>query len=167
MFLLLSVFHITSVAQNFTLESPAFKMNTMIPAEYTCNGQDQSPPLIWHNVPEKTQSLTLIVDDPDAVNGSWTHWVVFNIPPTINELRAGSPLPQGAVNSTNSWGGLGYRGPCPPVGVHSYHFKLYALDTQLVFGDTTTKELVENAMIGHVLGSSELVGLYENMAPKK
>ncbi|KTD71473.1 MULTISPECIES: YbhB/YbcL family Raf kinase inhibitor-like protein [Legionella] len=162
LFLTLSFFYCHSIANAFTLKSSAFKMNSMIPDQFTCNGTDQSPPLSWQNIPPNTQSLALVVDDPDAPDGTWTHWIVFNIPPTVTELGAGAPTPPGAANAKNSWGGLGYRGPCPSLGAHSYHFKLYALDTVLNLGDGTTREIVLDTMTGHVIGSAELIGLYQN-----
>jgi Raf kinase inhibitor-like YbhB/YbcL family protein len=158
--LVLSCTH--NFAAQFSIKSPAFKMNAIIPDEYTCKGVDQSPPLTWRNIPEKTQSLTLIVEDSDALGGTWTHWIVFNIPPEVNELRAGGTIPTGATNAKNSWDGLGYRGPCPSLGAHSYHFKLYALNKVLDLGEGTTRDLVMNAMTGHVIGQTELVGLYQN-----
>ncbi|CAM2877695.1 YbhB/YbcL family Raf kinase inhibitor-like protein [Legionella anisa] len=163
LFLMCSLFHYNAFANKFTLESSAFKMNSLIPDEFTCTGVDQSPPLAWRNIPPKTQSLALIVDDPDSPNGGvWTHWIVFNIPPTVKELEAGSPVPPGAANAKNSWDGLGYRGPCPPIGIaHTYHFKLYALDTVLSLGDGTTRDILLNAMTGHVIGEAELVGIYQ------
>lgn len=148
-------------ANNFTLDSTAFTQNAMIPVQYTCNGSDQSPPLSWHNAPEKTQSFALIVEDPDAPGGVWTHWILFNIPAKINHLDAGSPVPEGAANGQNSWGGFGYRGPCPPIGAHRYVFKLYALDKVLALGDVTIRDVVLQTMTGHVIGSTELVGLYQ------
>ncbi|CAM2888603.1 phosphatidylethanolamine-binding protein [Legionella steigerwaltii] len=162
--LALSFFHCSSFANTFTIESSSFKMNSMIPDQYTCNGLDQSPPLSWYNIPPNTQSLALVVDDPDATGGTWTHWIVIDIPPTTKELGAGGPIPPGAANAKNSWGGLGYRGPCPPPlgGVHTYHFKLYALDTVLNLGDGTTRDIVLDKMTGHVIGTAELVGLYQN-----
>ncbi|MBI2786029.1 MAG: YbhB/YbcL family Raf kinase inhibitor-like protein [Legionella longbeachae] len=157
----LSVFHSNSFAAHLTIESPAFKKNSMIPAQYTCDGKDESPPLTWRNIPKNTQSLTLIIEDPDAPDEAWNHWILFNIAPTMNKLDAGSPVPPGAANAKNSWGGLDYRGPCPSIGAHSYHFKLYALDKELTLGDNTTRDLVQNAMTGHVIASAELVGLYQ------
>ncbi|PWY56789.1 YbhB/YbcL family Raf kinase inhibitor-like protein [Legionella qingyii] len=162
LFLMLSLFQYNGVVYSLTITSPLFKMNSLIPNQYTCTGADQSPPLAWSDIPPQTQSLALIVDDPDSPEGVWTHWIMFNIPPTVIELEAGSPVPSGAANAKNSWGGLGYRGPCPPFGVaHSYHFKLYALDTVLSLGDGTTRDLLLNAMTGHVIGEAELVGLYQ------
>ncbi|WP_131795333.1 YbhB/YbcL family Raf kinase inhibitor-like protein [Fluoribacter gormanii] len=162
LFLVFSLFQYNGVAFSLTITSPDFKMNSLIPDQYTCSGADQSPPLAWTNIPPQTQSFALIVDDPDSPEGVWTHWILFNIPPSVNELDAGSPVPSGAANAKNSWDGLGYRGPCPPFGIaHSYHFKLYALDTVLSLGDGTTRDLVLNAMTGHVIGEAELVGLYQ------
>lgn len=164
LFLLLCTVHYKSFAENLTLESPAFKINTFIPNEYTCNGLDQSPPLVWNNIPPNTQSFALIVEDPNAPSGIWTHWILFNIPPTVKQLEAGAPVPPGAANGKNSWGGLGYRGPCPPsIAVHSYVFKLYALDIVLSLGEGTTRDLLLDAMTGHVIGSAELTGFYQNL----
>lgn len=159
--LLLYLFNYENFAANLTLESPAFKLNTMIPAQYTCNGADISPPLTWQGVPPNTQSLALIVEDPDAPTGVWTHWVLFNIRPTVMNLGAGSLVPEGAETTKNSWDSPGYRGPCPPFGAHHYIFKLYALDNVLSLGTGASKDDVLKAMTGHVIGSSELVGLYQ------
>ncbi|MFT4060454.1 MAG: YbhB/YbcL family Raf kinase inhibitor-like protein [Legionella sp.] len=145
----------------FSLDSTAFKLNTMIPAQYSCDGVNQSPPLAWHSIPEKTQSFVLIMQDPNGPNGVWTHWILFNIPANVRQLDAGSPTPQGATNGKNSWGGLGYRGPCPPLGAHSYVFKLYAVDRVLTLGEGATADTILNTITGHVLGSAELVGLYQ------
>lgn len=151
-------------AEHFSLESPLFKTNTFIPAEYTCKGVDHSPALIWHNIPPKTQSLVLIVEDPDAPNGTWTHWIMFNISPQITQLETGNPLPEGALNGKNSWGGLGYRGPCPSsLEAHRYLFKLYAIDTVLTLGEGTSRDILLNTITGHTLGTAELVGLYQNV----
>lgn len=160
-FLLFCLYHTTSFAGYFTLESPAFKLNTMIPAQYTCNGADQSPPLNWRAAPPKTQSFALVVEDPDAPSGTWTHWVLFNIPPNILKLDAGSPVPAGAMSAKNSWGSLNYRGPCPPFGAHRYIFKLYAMDNVLSLGVEQEPDTVLQAMTGHVLDSTELIGLYQ------
>ena len=104
LFLIVWIFNYKIFAADFTLESPAFKLNTMIPAQYTCNGTGESPPLTWYHIPPKTQSLALIVEDPDAPNGVWTHWVLFNISPKLTKLDDGSPTPGGAANGKNSWG---------------------------------------------------------------
>lgn len=161
-FLLLSFMYSSSLCA-FTLESTAFKTNTMIPNEFTCQGSDNAPPLNWSDIPPKTLSLALIVEDPEAANGGvWTHWVVYNLPPTLMQLNTAEPLPSGAQQSKNSWDSQGYRGPCPPVGVHRYVFKLYALDNVLNLESDASKEDVLDAMTGHVLGSAELVGLFQH-----
>lgn len=162
-FLLLYIFNykIFAAAEKLTLESPDFKLNTMIPAEYTCNGVDHAPALAWHNAPAKTRSFAVVMQDPDAPNGTWTHWIVFNIPAKVTQLDVGSPVPEGAASGNNSWGSLGYRGPCPPLGAHRYVFKLYAMDDVLTLGEGATADTILQAMTGHVLGSAELVGLYQ------
>ncbi|KTD66629.1 phosphatidylethanolamine-binding protein [Legionella santicrucis] len=161
-FLLLCMIHYKCFARGLTLESSAFQMNSTIPTQYTCKGADQSPPLAWHSIPIQTKSLVLIVDDPDAPDGVWTHWILFNIPPTIHQLDTASPIPPGATTAKNSWGELGYRGPCPPVGAHSYHFKLYALNTVINLGDDASRDALLNAITGHVIESTELVGIYQS-----
>jgi Raf kinase inhibitor-like YbhB/YbcL family protein len=161
LFLIISIVHYKIFAANFTLESPAFKLNTMIPVQYTCSGDNLSPPLSWRDVPPKTQSLALIVEDPDAASGVWTHWILFNLPPNLTNIETGDPVPSGAAIGKNSWGSLNYRGPCPPLGVHRYVFTLYALDKILALGNGSTNEIVKQAITGHVIGSSVLVGLYQ------
>lgn len=133
----------------------------MIPAEYTCDGVGKSPALSWKNPPTNTQSFVLIVDDPDAPSGSWAHWVLFNIPPTAKQIEAGGPVPDGTATGMNSWGGQGYRGPCPPIGAHRYVFTLYALDKILVLNNGASKDAVQQAITSHVLGTAELTGLYQ------
>lgn len=160
-FLLLCAVQGTSFAVDLTLESTAFKQNSLIPNQFTCNGSDTSPPLTWHNIPPKTQSLALIISDPDAPNGEWIHWIMFNIPPTLTELDEGAPLPQGAASGKNNWGTLNYRGPCPPLGLHRYVFTLYALDKLLTVDNGSSKDIIMNAMTGHVIGTAELIGLYQ------
>ncbi|WP_412754744.1 YbhB/YbcL family Raf kinase inhibitor-like protein [Legionella donaldsonii] len=145
---------------SLSLTSPAFAANTLIPSQYTCQGADISPALLWQEAPAATKSYVLILDDPDAPSGDWVHWVIFNIPPTVQGLADDAELPTGAVNSKNSWGQTGYRGPCPPSGTHRYFFKLYALDTLLTLNANATKQDVLAAMANHVLEKSELIGLY-------
>jgi Raf kinase inhibitor-like YbhB/YbcL family protein len=146
------------------ITSPAFATNTLIPDLYTCNGSDLNPPLAIDDIPEGTESLALIVDDPDAPDPAaprvvWEHWVMWNIDPSTASIEPGT-VPGGAVQGTNSWGRTGYGGPCPPIGIHRYFFKLYALDTTLALGTTSIKADVEAAMLGHVLVRAELIGLY-------
>jgi len=156
----------------FAIDSPAFPPNGPIPAAYTCEGRDVSPPLRWHDVPAGTKSLVLIVDDPDAPDPAaprmtWVHWVLANLPADSTELAEGVPaarLPPGTVQGTNDWKRTGYGGPCPPIGRHRYYYKLYALDTQLPGLSKPTKTQVESAMQGHVLAHVQLVGTYQKAA---
>ncbi|TFF84411.1 YbhB/YbcL family Raf kinase inhibitor-like protein, partial [Candidatus Heimdallarchaeota archaeon] len=115
---------------DFKLSSPVFKHNGSIPKKYTCQGEDISPPLKIANIPDKTKSLVLIVDDPDAPVGTWIHWLAWDIDPKITNIEEAS-TPKGATIGKNSWGKNEYGGPCPPKGEHRYFFKLYALDKTL------------------------------------
>ena len=149
-----------------TLEitSSAFSEGEMIPTGYTCDGPDVSPDLAWTGVPETTQSLALICDDPDAPMGTWVHWVLFNIPPGARglpgEISPDAALENGARHGTNDFGRLGYGGPCPPGGTHRYFFKLYALDTELDLASGITKAQLIEAMEGHILAEAQLMGTY-------
>jgi hypothetical protein len=148
--------------------SPAFAHGAAIPARYTCEGSDTSPPLQWHGVPAGARSLVLIVDDPDAPDPrapkmTWVHWVLVNLPADLDGLPAdvaSSGLPAGTLEGTNDWKRTGYGGPCPPIGRHRYFFKLYALDAELGSRGHPTKAQVEAAMKGHVLAHAELLGTY-------
>ena len=162
LFIFLGTLLIRSIAMSLSLESPAFLPNTSIPKEYSCKGLDHSPALNWHGAPAGTQSFVLIVDDPDAPNGTWDHWVLFNIPATLSHLKTATDLPAGAICGINSWGVQGYGGPCPPSGTHRYFFKLYALDSLLTVNSSANKQDVLNAMQDHILDSSELIGLYSH-----
>ena len=141
------------------LSSLAFESETEIPSTYAYQGQNLSPPLEWSDVPKETQSLALMMDDPDAPAGTWTHWLVWNIPPGIERMEVGK-LPAGALEGTNSAEEKRYDGPSPPSGVHHYRFKLYALDTVLNLPPSSHREEFEQAIDGHILAQSELVGLY-------
>lgn len=148
------------------LTSSAFVPQGDIPSRYTCDGQDQSPPLAWSGVPAGTKSLALVVDDPDAPDPAapkmtWVHWVVYNIPPAATGFEAGAPLPAGARQCLNDGKREGYGGPCPPIGRHRYVHKLYALDTVLPVLRPATKAGLEQAMQGHILDRCELVGYYQ------
>lgn len=153
----------------FTLTSPAFAPGGAIPALFTCEGNDVSPPLEWTGAPPGTKSLALVVDDPDAPDPraprmTWVHWVLYNLPPPTTRLAQGvrsSDLPPGTREGTNDWKRTGYGGPCPPVGRHRYFHKLYALDAVLPDLGPATKAQVEKAMEGRVLAKAELVGTYE------
>jgi Raf kinase inhibitor-like YbhB/YbcL family protein len=142
-----------------SIASPAFLPDGMIPSKYTCDGADVNPPLLIGHVPEKTRSLALIVDDPDAPVGTWVHWVVWNIGADTKEIPENS-APPGALQGTNDFRKQEYGGPCPPSGTHRYFFKLYALDSAPAVKAGATKAQVEEAMKGHVLAQAELIGLY-------
>jgi Raf kinase inhibitor-like YbhB/YbcL family protein len=144
---------------DFSISSAAFSQNGMIPPKYTCDGANVNPPLSFANVPEKTRSLALIVDDPDAPSGTWVHWVVWNIAAGAREIPENS-VPQGAVQGTTDFREQKYGGPCPPSGTHRYFFKLYALDAPLSLKAGATKAQVEQAMKGHILSQAERIGLY-------
>lgn len=147
-----------------TITSPVFSNGQPIPAIYTCKGRDTSPALAWGNPPAGTQSLALIMDDPDAPGGTWVHWVLYNIPASARGLAEAIPtdvqLADGSLNGKNSWGRLGYGGPCPPSGTHRYFFKLYALDSNLGLSSGVDKQGLLNAMQGHILVQSELMGTF-------
>ena len=152
-----------------TLSSSAFAHNDSIPAIYTCDGKDKSPPLAWKGIPQDAKSLVLIVDDPDAPDPkapkrTWVHWVLYNIPPDADGLREDisvAELPAGSLEGTNDWQRTGYGGPCPPIGRHRYFHKLYALDIVLPDLHKPTKAALEEAMAGHVLAKTELIGTYK------
>jgi hypothetical protein len=149
------------------LSSTAFNEGEPIPAKYTCEGRNVSPPLTWTGVPAGSKSLVLIADDPDAPVGTWVHWVLYDLPVTVSELTEDLPrnqyTPAGAKQGQNSFGHLGYGGPCPPPGkAHRYFFKLYALDAaQLDLKPGATKKDVEGAMEKHVLAQAQLMGTYK------
>lgn len=146
------------------LKSQAFAAGEMIPAKYTCDGQDISPPLSWSDPPAGTIEFALISDDPDAPVGTWVHWVMWNIPASASALDENLPktasLLNGTKQGTTDFRRIGYGGPCPPSGTHRYYFKLYALDTALNLPASTLKKDLEKAMQDHILGQAELMGTY-------
>lgn len=144
------------------LKSPAFLEQGQIPAKYTCDGYDVNinPLLQISDVPEGTQSIVLIVDDPDTPRGDWTHWLLWNIPAQTSQIVE-DEIPVGSVQGKNDFGRNEYGGPCPPSGTHRYQFKLYALDIQLNLDVNTGKKKLEKAMQGHILDQALLVGLYK------
>jgi len=152
----------------FQLTSSAFTDGQEIPRVHTCDGDDVSPPLTWAGIPEETESLVLIVDDPDAPDPAapkmtWVHWVLYNLPPSATDLPGGvtrAELPAGTQEGLNDWKRTGYGGPCPPVGTHRYFHKLYALDARLPNLGDASKAEVEQAMVGHVLATAQLIGTY-------
>jgi Raf kinase inhibitor-like YbhB/YbcL family protein len=148
-----------------SLASPAFPPNTSIPARYTCKGEDESPPLIWKGAPAETASFLLILKDPDAPHGPFVHWIVYNLPPSLDGVPADLVNHRDVINGfeegLNSFGRIGYGGPCPPPGsTHHYHFHLYALDAKLKLPPGAGLNAIETAAEGHILASSDFVGLF-------
>lgn len=141
------------------ISSSAFENNQVIPVKYTCDGENINPPLTFRNVPTEAKSLVLVVDDPDAPSGAWTHWLVYNLDPTIIEIKENS-VPNGALQGMTSFGRSGYGGPCPPSGTHHYYFKLYALDTQIENTSDIDQKNFLTKIENHILDQAELIGLY-------
>lgn len=139
------------------LISTVFSHNGHIPPQYTCEGKNINPPLIVENIPDGTKTLALIVEDPDAPRGVFTHWIMWNISP--NEAIAEGSNP--GISGTNSFGKRGYGGPCPPSGEHRYFFKVFALDDKLNLLAGATKEELLDAMKRHIIASAELMGVYQ------
>ncbi len=156
--------------KTLTLHSTVFDPDHAVPRLYTGDGGDKSPPLNWSGVPDETQELALIVDDPDASSKEpWVHWALYRIPASTRGLPEGvTPSlrvakPPGALQGKNSWDRIGYGGPAPPQGhgLHHYHFKLYALDSGLNLDPGVTKEALLGAMAGHIIAQGELIGTYQ------
>lgn len=152
---------------NFQIISSAFVQGGMIPQKYTADGEDVSPPLSWSSAPAGTKSFTITCEDPDASGtggGAFFHWIIFNIPANITQLREGitneRTLDNAAKQGTNDMGTIGYKGPSPPSGTHRYAFKIYALDTILNLEPGATKQQVNSAMQGHILGQAQITGKY-------
>ena len=148
------------------VSSSAFQEGGKIPAKYTCEGQDVSPVITWGEPPAETQSFALIMDDPDAPGGVFTHWVLFNLPADSRELPEAMPtqakLPDGSLQGKNDFGKTGYGGPCPPSGrPHRYQFTLYTLDQPLDLKAGASKKSVIDAMQGHILAQGRLTGTYQ------
>jgi len=149
------------------ISSPAFRDGGEIPTSFTCEGRDLSPTLAFEGAPEGTQSLALIVDDPDAPDPAapkmtWVHWVLFDLPPDTAGLPEGvTALPAGTGEGLNDWKRTGYGGPCPPIGRHRYFFKLYALDKKLSHLEQPTKAKLLQAMEGHILADAQIIGTYQ------
>jgi Raf kinase inhibitor-like YbhB/YbcL family protein len=150
------------------ITSSAFKDGASIPAKYTCDNLDISPPLEWSDGPSGTKSYALICDDPDAPGGTWVHWVVYNIPATRRDLPENMPKLENLKNiahqGKSDFGNNGYGGPCPPDGSHRYYFKIYALDTELDPKPGITRKELLNSMIGHILDKGQLMGRYKRMS---
>lgn len=140
------------------IESPAFKSGMPIPKKYACTGVNVSPPLVFYDVPADTRSFALIVEDPDAPNGTFDHWIAWNFPKHTHHIPEGAKGPR---EGRNGYGEGRYRGPCPPFGEnHRYFFKLYALDRELTLPSGSSKSDLHAAMEGHILGQAELMGTF-------
>jgi len=153
---------------SFRLTSTAFEDGGEIPPRFTCEGGDLSPDLSWGDLPEGTVSLVLIIDDPDAPDPAapkmvWDHWLLYNLPPDggLSEDVAPGDLPARTLEGVNSWGRTGYGGPCPPIGRHRYFHILYALDVALPDLGQPDKNRLLEAMEGHILARTQLVGTYQ------
>lgn len=160
------------MAIHFSLMSAAFDSGDGISERYTCEGDDVSPPLRWHNPPEGTRSFVVIADDPDAKAQTFTHWIVFNIPADRDTLPENLDLDRHFTDGArpafgvNDFGDIGYGGPCPPSGdgPHRYFFRLFALDTELELSEGTTRHQVTQAMNGHILGEADIMGRFARNA---
>lgn len=150
----------------FKLTSPAFNHGSQIPSRYTCDGENINPHLVLHGVPVTAKSLVLLMEDPDAPSGLYTHWVLWNIPPETREIKEHT-APWGCEQGYNSSNQIGYDGPCPPSGSHRYIFRLYALDQKLKLAADADRRTLEEAMAQHVMATTELIGTYSrtNEAP--
>lgn len=156
-----------AVTSTLQLTSSVFEPNGKIPEKYTCNGLDINPPLWISKVPEAAKSLVLIMDDPDAPQGIFTHWLMWNIDPKTTEIGENS-VPQRAIEGTNSFGNIGYRGPCPPHGTHRYQFHLYALDTSITLTQGAKINELEHslkALESNILAKTTLIGKYSALNP--
>ncbi|HKT31091.1 MAG TPA: YbhB/YbcL family Raf kinase inhibitor-like protein [Gammaproteobacteria bacterium] len=157
------------MTQKFQISSSAYADNGAIPARFTCDGADISPPLAWSGAPAGTKSFAFIMDDPDAPDPAapkvtWVHWVLYDIPVDVHGLQEGGSLhlPAGTREGMNGWKRTGYGGPCPPIGRHRYFQKLYALDTVLPDLRRPAKDALLAAMRGHVLAETQLIGTYQH-----
>ncbi len=153
-------------AMHFALSSPEWKAGESIPREFTCDGRDVSPPLAWDAPPAGTRSLSLVVEDPDAPGGTFIHWVLYDLPAGARELPENVPakddVPGGARQGRNSFGRVGYGGPCPPPGpAHRYYFRLYALDRKTSLNAGAGHADLDRAMRGHILAQAEFMGRYQ------
>lgn len=147
---------------SLTLTSSAFSNSNEIPRQHTCDGRDLPIPLQWSGAPENTVSFVLIMDDPDAPVGTWDHWLLFNIPKEVSQIKENTTsFSDGTMFGANSWGRSDYGGPCPPDKRHRYFFKLYALDTKLNLPQGASKKQILSAIDGHVLADASLMGTYD------
>ena len=142
-----------------------FTEGSMIPKKYTCDGSNVSPPMRWDSVPDGTESIAIICEDPDAPSGTWMHWILFNLPAECRELAENIPDDETLHDSTrqgiNDFGSIGYSGPCPPWGIHRYFFKIFALDCTLDIVHLVDKDILNLAMGDHILATGQLMGRYQ------
>jgi len=150
-----------NAASSISITSPSFHAGGDIPAKFTCNGTNVSPELQISSVPNEAKSLVLIVDDPDAPRGLFTHWIVWNIDPKTTRMAENS-APTAGVQGINDFGKRNYGGPCPPSGTHRYFFKIFALDTKLELKPGARRAELDAAMRGHILAQGELMGRYSH-----
>ena len=150
-----------NAAASVSIATPAFQAGGDIPAKFTCNGANVNPELKINGVPNEAKSLVLIVDDPDAPHGLFTHWIVWNIDPKTTDIGENS-VPVGGVQGTNDFGKRNYSGPCPPSGTHRYFFKIFALDSKLDLKPSAGRAELDGAMKDHVLTKAELIGRYSH-----
>lgn len=151
----------------FLVSTTAFQDGGLISKKFTCDGPDISPALVWTESPAGTKSFALIMDDPDALAGTWVHWVLYDLPGDARKLAEGVAkdlrLPEGSRQGRNDFGKIGYNGPCPPKGgPHRYFLKLYALDRKIKLKAGATKAELERAMKGHILAEAEVVGRFQH-----
>jgi hypothetical protein len=151
-------------SMDIKIKSTAFEDGGLIPVKYSCDGENVSPPLFWSTTAAGIKSYALICDDPDAPAGTWVHWVIYNIPENAAALPefvpAGKNLDNGSSQGLNDFGNTSYGGPCPPSGTHRYFFKIYAIDTILNLKGDVTKEILLNAIKGHIIAEGQLIGKY-------
>ena len=150
----------------FAVKSTAFSNGGEIPRKYTCSGENLSPALSWNDMPPKAKALALIADDPDAPGGTWTHWILWNLPSRATSLPEGVPPTESLENSArqgrNDFGRIGYGGPCPPPGrPHRYFFRLYALDGALDLKAGASRTELESAMKPHLVAQAEWMGMFK------
>jgi Raf kinase inhibitor-like YbhB/YbcL family protein len=148
-----------------SITTNAFGQGERIPEPYTCNGQNISPPLTWEKIPAGTKSIAVIVDDPDAPRGSFTHWLIYNLPPDARGLAEQIPkerhLPDGSIQGMNDFGRIGYAGPCPPPGRHHrFTITVFAIDIMVDPREAETQAAFRKAIQGHTLAKGELMGIY-------
>lgn len=141
------------------ISSPEFEHNKEIPDKFGCKGKDINPELNIEGIPEETKSLVLIMDDPDAPVGTFTHWIAWNISPGVTTIEENSK-PEQAIEGLNDFGKTGYGGPCPPSGTHRYFFKIYALDKKIDLEEGAKRQELEKQMQEHIITKGELIGLY-------